>query len=124
MADPLLVMRLQVGQRGEVAVTEGEAVVVVPDIEHVAEAVGQPIHEAEVAAVRAAADPGRLQRHAQGLVQRSLDIELDLLAVRLTHVQQEPLLGGEELPVEEVLQLSAVHRDELRARSEAELLGD
>ena len=42
----------------------------------------------------------------------------------LPHVQQELLLGGEELPVEEVLELPPVDRDELGARLEAELVGD
>ena len=53
------------------------------------------------------------------LAERALDLELDLLAVRLADVQQELLFGGEELPVEEVLELPAVHREQLRAHGEA-----
>ena len=114
-------MRLEVGQRREVAVPEGEPVVVVPDVEHVAQAIGQPIHKAEVAAVGAAPDPGRLERHPERLAQRPLDLELDLLPAGLAHVQQELLLGGQELPVEKVLQLPAVHREELGAFLEPQL---
>ena len=50
----------------------------------------------------------RLERDADRLAQRALDLELDLLAVRLADVEQELLLGGEELPVEEVLELPPV----------------
>ena len=58
------------------------------------------------------------------LTQRALDVELDLLAVRLADVEEELLLGGEELPVEEVLELPAVHGEQLRPLGEPELLGD
>ena len=122
--DPLDVVRLEVGERGEVAVAEGEPVVVVPNVEHVAKAVGQAVHEAEVTAVGAAPDPGRLEADADRLAQGSLDVELDLLAVGLAHVQEELLLGGEELPVEEVFQLPSIDREELRAFLETQLGGD
>ena len=89
--DPLDVPRLEVGQRGEVAVAEREPVVVVADVEHFAQPLGKAVHEAEVAAVGAAADPRRLERDAQRLVERALDVELDLLAVRLADVQEELL---------------------------------
>ena len=61
---------------------------------------------------------------AHRLAQRPLDVELDLLAVGLADVQQERLLRGEELPVEEVLELAPVDREELGAHLQAELLGD
>ena len=84
----------------------------------------QPVHEAEVAAVGAAPDPGRLERDAHGFVQRTLDLELDLLAVRLPDVEHELFVGGEEFPVEKVLDLPAVDRDDLGAGFEPQLLGD
>ena len=42
------------------------------------------------------------------LLERALDVELDLLAVGLAHVEDERFLGGQELPVEEVLELAPV----------------
>ena len=59
--DPLDILRLEIGECGEVAVAEREPVVVVPDVQHVTQPVGQPIDEAEVTAVSAAPDPGRLE---------------------------------------------------------------
>ena len=114
----------EVGERGEVAVAERQAVVVVPDVEHVAQPFGEAVHEAEVAAVGAAPDPGRLEREPERLARRALDIELDLLTVRLADVEQDLLLGGEELPVEKVVELPAVHREQLGAGPEPQLLGD
>ena len=119
--DALHVVGLQVGQRGEVAVAEREPVVVVPDVEDVTQAVGQPIHEAEVAAVGAAPNPRRLELYPDRLPQGTLDVELDLLAIGLTHVKQELFLGGEELPVEEILQLAAIDREKLRTFLEPQL---
>ena len=122
--DALDVPGLEIREGCEVAVAEREPVVVVPDVEDVAQAVGQTVHEAEVAAVGAAADAGRLQRHAERLAQRALDLELDLLAAGLAHVQEELLLRRQELPVEEVLQLAPVDREQLGAHGEPQLLGD
>jgi hypothetical protein len=39
-------------------------------------------------------------------------------------VEEELLLGGEELPVEEILQLAPVHREQLGARAQAHFIGD
>ena len=122
--DPLDVLRLEIGERGEVAVAEREPVVVVPDVQHVAQPVGQAVDEAEVATVGAATDAGRLERDAQWLTQRALDLVLDLLAVRLADLEEKLLFGREELPVEEVLELPAVHRQQLRPLGEPELLCD
>ena len=122
--DPLDVLRLEIGERGEVAVAEREPVVVVPDVEHVAQPVGQAVDETEVAAVGAAPDAGRLERDAQRLTERALDLELDLLAVRLADVEEKLLFGREEFPVQEVLELPAVHREQLRPLGEPELLCD
>ena len=54
----------------------------------------------------------------------TLDLELDLLAVRLADVQQELLVGGEELPVEEVVELATVDGQELGPRFQPQFLPD
>ncbi len=114
-------MRLEVGQRRKVAIAEGEPVVVIPDVEDIAKAIGQSVDKAEVAAIGTASNPGRLEGDPHGLSQRPLDLELDLLATRLTNMKRERLLGGKELPVEKVLQVAAVHRDKLGAGLEPQL---
>ena len=122
--DPLDVVRLEIGERREIAVAEREPVVVVADVQRLAKAGRIPLDEAEVAAVGAAADAGRLEREPHRLVQRPLDVELDLLAVGLADVEQKLLVGGEELPVQEILQLAAVDAHQLGAGSKTELCGD
>ena len=54
--DPLRVLLLEVGQGGEIAVAEGEPVVVIADVEHVPQPVRESVHEAEIAAVGAPAN--------------------------------------------------------------------
>ena len=58
---------LEVGERREVPVREREAVVVVANVERLPEALGQPLDEAELAAISAAADRGRLELDAHAL---------------------------------------------------------
>src|SRR5262249_23112871 len=105
-------------------VLEREPVVIVADIEHLPEPLGQAIDETEIAAVGAAANPGRLDGDAEGLGKRSFNVKMDFLAARLANGEAELLLGGEELPVEEVFELAAVDGEELGARQESDLVGD
>ncbi len=122
--DPAHVLRLEIRQRGEVAVAEGEAVVIVPDVQDVTQAVGKPVHEAEIAAVGASPDARRLERNADRLAERALDVELDLFAAGTAHVQQEVLFGREEFPVQEVLELLPVDREQLGPGLQPELFAD
>ncbi len=122
--DPLDVVRLEIGQGREVAVAERQPVIIIADVQHVPKTGRQPVHEAEVAAVGAAADPGGLDGDAHRLIERPLDLELDLLAIGLAHVEDELFFSGEELPVEKVLQLPAIHGEELGAGCQAQLRSD
>ena len=54
----------------------------------------------------------------------ALDLVDDLLPVGEHGVDSQLVVRAEELPVEEVGQLATVHREELRPRDEAELVGD
>ena len=92
--DALLVTRLEIGERGEVAVLKGEPVVVVADVENLAQALRQPVDEAEITAIGAAADSWWLDRDAERLGQRALDLEFDLTAVGAANLERELLLGG------------------------------
>ena len=80
------VARLQVRQRREVAVAEGEPVVVVADVEHVAQPLGQPSTKQNSQRLAQRRIRGGSERHAERLALRALDLELDLLAVGLAHV--------------------------------------
>ena len=51
---------------------------------------------------------------------KGFDVVLDLFAVGVAHVQQELVLGGEELPVDEILDRPPADGDDLRAGAEAE----
>ncbi len=69
-------MLFEIGQRCEVAVSKGQAVVVIADIQHFANAFGIPLDETEIAAVGAPTNPGRLDCDAQRVVNRTLDLDL------------------------------------------------
>src|SRR5215204_7425122 len=75
--DALYVVRFEVGQGRKIPVAEGEAVVIVADVEHIAEAIGQSVDKAEVTAIGTPANPGRLERDPHRLAERPLDVELD-----------------------------------------------
>src|SRR2546425_11273122 len=62
--DALHVPGLQVRERREVAVAEGQPIVVVADVQRRPQAVRVPVDETEVAVVPATPDPRRLERHA------------------------------------------------------------
>src|SRR5207247_2513905 len=64
---------------------------------------------------------GRLEGDAERQVLRALDVELDLFAGGRAHPQQEGLVGGEELPVEEVHEFPAIDGKELVTSRETEL---
>src|SRR6476661_33441 len=114
------VVRLEVGESSEVPIAEGETVVVVADIQHLTKPGGQPIHEAEVAAVGAAPNAGWLEAQAKGISQWSLDLELYLLTIRLPHVEEELFLCGQEFPVQKVVQRTAVDGKKLGSLAQAE----
>ena len=80
--DPVVIPRLQIGQRGEVAVAKRETVIVVADVERLAHALRIAIHEAEVAMVRAAPNTRRLERNAHRQTLGPLDVVLDFFSRR------------------------------------------
>src|SRR2546425_6406729 len=62
--DPREVPRLEVRERGEIAIAEREAVVVIADVERLTHPLGGAVHEAEIAVIGATADAGRVARHS------------------------------------------------------------
>jgi hypothetical protein len=122
--DPLDIVLLDIGQGCEVAVAEREPVVVVADIEDIAQAFGKAIDKTEVTAVGAAADAGRLQGDAERNGRGPLDVELDLFSVGLADVEEKLVFGGEELPIEEVFELATVHRNKRGPGDEAQFFGN
>ena len=120
--DSLDVPRLQVGEGREVAVLERETVVIVADVQGLAQSLGEAVHEAEIAAVGTAADARPLKGNAHWYFEGALQVEFDLLSVRLADVEQEFLLGGEEFPVEKVVEGAPIDGDELGPREETELI--
>jgi hypothetical protein len=121
LQNPLHVPRLQVGECREVPVAEGEAVVVVPDVQRLPQPLRKAVHEAEVTPVGAAPDARRVELDPQGGVVRPLHVVLDGLPLRGAGQQHEALLGREELPIEEVRQLAPVDGEQLEAGGDPEL---
>ena len=111
---------LQIREGGEIAVAKGEPVVIVANVERRSQAGRIPVHEAEVAAIGAAADAWRLEPHAKRQILGTLDVELDFLARGHAGVQQKAVVGGQELPVQEVFELPAVDGQEIGAGDEPE----
>ena len=124
LEDPRDVALLHVGERREVAVGERQPVVVVAHVERLPETLRESLDEAELALVGAAADRRRLELDAERLSLGTLDLVDDLLSVRQARLDDELVLGGEELPVEEVRERAAVHRQELRPGDDAHLVAD
>ena len=115
---------LHVRERREVAVGERQPIVVVANVERLAQALRQPLDEAELAAVRAAANRGRLELDAQRLAFRPLDLVDDRFAVGQRGFDDELVVGGQKFPVEEVGELAPVDRQQLGARHDSQLLRD
>lgn len=124
LEDPRDVAFLHVGERGEIPVGEGEAVVIIAHVQRAAQAGGKSLNEAELAAVGAAPDRGRLEFDAERLAVGAFDVEGDLFPARQAGLDRERVVRREELPVEEVGELPPVHRMELGARDDAQFLGD
>ena len=128
-AEPLLLQALpvvfaEVGQRDEVAVQEGEPVVVVLQIERAAQAFGQALEEAEEAGVVAdarAVEGVVRELDAERLVDRFLELDDARLAV-VDHVQRDEAVGGLEAVVELVARRFAVHAQHAVAGLQAGLL--
>src|SRR2546426_12688761 len=116
--DPREVTRLEVGQRGEVAVAKREAVIVVADVQGLAHALRVAVHKTEVAVVGAAPDARRLQHDAQRHPLWPFDVVLDLLPRRQPGLEYELVIRGQELPVEKVLEGTAVNSEQLGAWDE------
>ena len=70
--------------------------------------------------VGAAADAGRLQHNAHRQPFGPFDVVLDLLARGQPGHEHEVLVGGQELPVEKVLEVFAVDREQLGSWDEFE----
>ena len=113
--DALDVPRLQVREGGEIAVSERQTVVVVADVEGCPHLLGVPVHEAKVTMIGAAADARGFERNPHRHTLGALDVVLDFLPSRRLHVQHEVVIGGEELPIQEVLERAAVDRKQLRS---------
>ena len=115
------VLVLHVRQRREVAVGEGEPVVVVANVQRRAEPLRQPLDETELALVAAAAHARRLEHDAHRHSLGALDLENELLTLGGGELEHELLVRGEELPVEKVLELAPIHRAQRGAGDNAEL---
>ena len=110
LLEPLPVVLAEVGQRDEVAVQEGEPIVVVLQIERAAQSFWQPLEEAEEAGVVAdarAVEGVVRELDAERLVDRFLELDDARLAV-VDHVQRDEAVGGLEAVVELVARRFAV----------------
>src|SRR6266571_4043158 len=76
--------------------------------------------EAEIAVIGAAPDARRLQRDAHRHPLRAFDVVFDLLPRGQAGPEHELLVGGQELPVEKVLEGTGVDREQLGAWGEFE----
>ncbi len=122
--DSFDVALLHIRQRREVPVGERESVVVVAHVKVLAQSSRQSFDEAKLAAVRAAANGGRHELHADCFTFRSLDLVDDLLAAGQTCLEDQLVVRREELPIEEIAQLAAVHRQQFGPRNDLELFSD
>ena len=122
-AGPIVVGK--VGEGDEVAVQEGEAVVVVLDVERAPHAFGQTLEEAEEALV--VADAGAVESvvvefDAQRLVDRLFEFDDAAFAV-VDHVQFNEGVGGLEAVVDLVADGLTVDGDDLITGLEAGFIG-
>jgi hypothetical protein len=124
LQNPLDVLVLHVGERREVSIREGETIIVVTDIERLAETGWQSFDETELAAVRAAPHGRRLQRETQRLAVQSLELVDDRLAIGLAGLDDELFVGGEKFPVEEISNRPAVDDEQLRSWLNSKRCGD
>ena len=124
LEDPRDVAVLEVRERREIPVGEGEAVVVIAYVERSPQARRQPFDEAELAAVGAAPDRRRLELHPERFPVGSLDVEGDRLAIGESALDRQLVVRRQELPIEEVGELAPVHRVELGAGHDPHGTGD
>ena len=124
LEDPRDVALLDVGERGEVAVGERQPVIVVAHVQRLPESLREALDEAELALVGAAPHGGRLELDAERFTFGALDLVDDLLALGRPRLDDELVVGREELPIEEVGERAAVHRQELRPGDDAHLVAD
>src|SRR5206468_2778878 len=113
-----------VREGGEVSVGERQPVVVVANVEILAQSLGQALDEAELAAVRASTNGRRLQLDAKGFAIGPFDLKDDILARRKSGFDQELVIGRQELPIQEIRDLAAVDGQELGPRLNPQLFGD
>ena len=83
----------EVGQGDVVAVEEGEAVVLVLDVQRLAQAFGKLVDETEDAVVAAAGRHRCCKRQTQRRARFPLDLKLPQFAVLPGYFQQQLLLG-------------------------------
>ena len=67
--DPLDILRLQIGEGGEIAVAKREPVVIVPNVEDLTEPLRIAIDEAEVAPIGTSTNPGWLEGEPDRIVE-------------------------------------------------------
>src|SRR5688572_12493591 len=89
LEDALEIPLLEVRERGEVAVREREPVIVVADVEGLPEPFRQALDKAELAAIGAAANRGRLEVDPHRFALGALDVVHDLLPIREARVYDE-----------------------------------
>ena len=115
------VVRPHVRHRDEVAVEEGQAVVVVLDGEALAHVRRDHVDEAEVAVIRTVADAienGRLELDAELLIDLLLERDHLLLAVGVFDEHVDLLVGHGKAQVDDVAEALPVDLEDLVARHE------
>ena len=121
--DPLGVELGEAGQRGEVAVEEGQPVVVVLEVEAAPHALGQLVDEAERAVVVAGADPvedGRGDLHAERLADDLVDPHHPWQGrAGAANEDAEVARVAEALEIDDVARLVPVNAEELVAHGQA-----
>jgi len=118
--DARQVPRLEVREGRKIAVAEREPVVVVADVQSLAQSQRVAVHEAEIAVVGAAPDARRLERHPHRQSLGTLNVVLHFLPRGELRPKHELVVGGEELPIEKILEVTSVDREELHAGDETE----
>ncbi len=122
--DAIEVPLLEVRERGEIPVGERETVVVIPDVERLAQPFRKSLDEAELAAVGAAPHGGGLQLHAEALPFGAFDLVDDRLAVGEADRDLEFIVGGQELPVEKIIDVAPVDGEDLRSGHDLEFVSN
>src|SRR5579863_10721598 len=121
--DALDVAFSDVRERREVAVRERQPIVIVAQIQRLAETWWEAFDKEELATVRALANRWRFQLDAERLAIRPLDLVDHGLPI-LPRLDLERVVRAQEFPVEKIPELTPVDRHQVGPRRQPDFLGD